>query len=49
MCARAADGYPIVSLDGTMIGDGKPGPVYAAIHRLLEEDAKKGDEEHEVL
>ena len=41
--------YPIISLDGVTIGEGKPGPVCMALKRLLEEDAMHGDEAHEPV
>ena len=41
--------YPVTSLDGHTIGDGKPGPVCAALKKLLAEDAACGEEDHEEL
>jgi branched-subunit amino acid aminotransferase/4-amino-4-deoxychorismate lyase len=37
---------PITTLDGHKIGSGKPGPVFAALKRLLEEDAGAASGEH---
>jgi 4-amino-4-deoxychorismate lyase len=34
---------PVVQWDGQVIGDGKPGPVFKALLRLLEDDMRKGD------
>jgi 4-amino-4-deoxychorismate lyase len=34
---------PIVAWDGVPIGDGKPGPITAALRALLEEDMRSGD------
>jgi len=34
---------PIVQWDDQVIGDGKPGPVFNALLRLLEDDMRKGD------
>jgi 4-amino-4-deoxychorismate lyase len=34
---------PIVQWDDQVIGDGKPGPVFKALLRLLEDDMRKGD------
>jgi 4-amino-4-deoxychorismate lyase len=34
---------PIVQWDGQVIGDGKPGPVFKTLLRLLEDDMRKGD------
>lgn len=41
--------YAITSLDGQAIGEGKPGPVYRELKRLLEEDAQTGVDDHEAL
>jgi len=37
---------PITTLDGHKIGSGEPGPVFAALKRLLEEDAGAASGEH---
>ena len=34
---------PIVQWDDQVIGDGKPGPVFKALLRLLEDDMRSGD------
>jgi 4-amino-4-deoxychorismate lyase len=34
---------PIIQWDAQVIGDGKPGPVFKALLRLLEDDMRKGD------
>jgi 4-amino-4-deoxychorismate lyase len=34
---------PIVQWDTNVVGNGKPGPVSAALFRLLEEDMRSGD------
>jgi len=34
---------PIVAWDDAPIGDGKPGPITAALRALLEEDMRSGD------
>ena len=41
--------FPMVSLDGDAIGDGKVGPVFKSLKELLEKDAKEGDADHERL
>lgn len=33
---------PIIKMDGKQVGDGKPGPVFAALNRALEKDAVDG-------
>ena len=52
LLAGDTHGFAITTLDGTVIGDGKPGPVFTALKRLLGEDAAnpaEGDEEHEAV
>ena len=49
LLAGDTHGYPVVRLDGEQIGDGRPGPVYAALKRLLLEDAATGSAHHEPL
>ncbi|EOD35123.1 hypothetical protein EMIHUDRAFT_110960 [Emiliania huxleyi CCMP1516] len=49
LLAGDTHGYPVVRLDGEQIGDGRPGPVYAALKRLLLEDAATGNAHHEPL
>jgi 4-amino-4-deoxychorismate lyase len=39
---------PIIQWDGKTVGDGKPGPVSAALLQLLEEDMRTGDRLIEV-
>lgn len=34
---------PITSLDGRQIGSGRPGPVYRALWRMLQEDLSNGE------
>ena len=41
--------YSAVSLDGRMLGTGKPGAVMTRIKQLLEADAKEGEADHEPL
>ena len=41
--------FAITTLDGKKIGDGKVGPVFNALTTLLQEDAKKGEDDHEPL
>jgi len=41
--------FAIAFLDGKPIGEGKPGPVFAALKAALVDDAKHGDGEHEPL
>ena len=41
--------FPITSLDGKQIGDGRIGHITQQITRLLEDDAENGDECHEEL
>ena len=38
-----------VSLDSRVLGDGKPGPVAAALQTLLDTDARTGEDDHEPL
>jgi D-alanine transaminase len=33
--------FPIVSLDGKQVGDGKPGPVFRRMYRLYQEFKQK--------
>ncbi|MGH2437868.1 MAG: aminotransferase class IV, partial [bacterium] len=39
---------PVIQWDAQVIGDGKPGPVYRALLRLLDEDMSRGDRLIEV-
>eukprot|EP00743_Colponemidia_sp_Colp-15_P004467 GILK01004817.1.p1 GENE.GILK01004817.1~~GILK01004817.1.p1 ORF type:complete len:328 (+),score=51.38 GILK01004817.1:56-1039(+) len=40
---------PVISWDGIQIGNGRPGPVFAALHQLLEEDQISGEGQIDAL
>ena len=40
---------PIVTFDGKQVGDGKPGPVFRALHALLDRDAQAGSPNVDVV
>lgn len=50
LCAGDTHTFAVVALDDATIGDGRPGPVHAAVARLLQDDAKSGaGNNHEPL
>jgi len=40
--------YPVSILESEAIGDGKPGPIYKGIHRILREDMLHGDQSDDI-
>ena len=49
LCAGDTHLYAITQFDGKQVGDGRIGPVFTAVHKMLLHDAAHGSEHHQPI